>query len=414
MKKQTVLKATAVPVILAVGFLAMNALGSTERQSNRRAAEPEARAVETEQLSFGDLTLQLEGNGVVESERTLEVVSEASGRVLLAKNDLKDGTFVRAGEVVLRMDSRDVENDLYGMRSDFLNAVASVLPELQIDDTRIYRRWFDYFNSLDISKPVPELPEVTNPQEKIKISTKNIIGLYYEVRNQEILLSKYTIRAPFDGYISSNGVIEGSFVSMGQDLFTLEDPKNIVVTVPLLVEESQWIDFSTPPRVTIYADEGSDETMSGRITRKEAKVDRNSQTLNVYVTFSNDVLNPSFLPGSYVHVSIDGVTLRDVAPIPRHLLDPQGYAYTFNDGTLGRQQLELVAYQGDRAIVRRTAEETVIVTTILQKPLVGMDIRSMNMPELNGESGAGELAGEGEGDSGLAEQDAAGQVAVGG
>jgi RND family efflux transporter MFP subunit len=412
MKKSTVLRAAAVPAILAVGFVAMSALGSTERQSNRREVKPEARAVETELLAFGDITLQVEGDGVVESERTLEIVAEASGRVLFAKNDLKDGTFVSVGELVLQIDSRDVENDLYALRSDFLNAVASVLPELQLDDARIYKRWFDYFRSLDINSSVPELPEITNPQEKIKVSSKDIIGKYYAVRNQEILLSKHSIRAPFDGFISSNGVIENSFVSTGQHLFTLADPKNLVVTVPLLVGESQSIDFSAVPRVAVFADEGSDEVTYGRVTRKQTMVDRNSQTLNVYVTFKNNNLNPHFLPGSYVHVSIDGRVLHDVAPVRRHLLDAGDQVYTMKDGTLGRQQLEVVAYQGDLAIVRNSfADETAIVTTILQKPLVGMDIRSINMPELNPES---ELA-EDEAESGLAEKGAASEtVAAGG
>jgi multidrug efflux pump subunit AcrA (membrane-fusion protein) len=412
MKKSTVIKIAAVPAILAVGFIAMSALGSTERQSNRREVKPEARAVETELLVFGELTMQVEGDGVVESERTLEIISEASGRVLFAKNDLKDGTFVRQGELVLKIDSRDVENDLHALRSDFLNAVASVLPELQLDDARIYRRWFDYFRSLDINAPVPELPEITNPQEKIKVSTKDVIGRYFAVRNQEILLSKHTIRAPFDGYVSSSGVIENSFVSMGQHLFTLADPKNLVVTVPLAVEESEAIDFAPAPRVAIYADEGSEDVTYGRITRKETMVDRNSPALDVFVTFTNSNLNPHFLPGSYVHVSIDGRTLRDVAPVPRHLLDGQGQIYTMTDGTLGRQQLDIVAFQGDIAIVRNSMlEATAIVTTILQKPLVGMDIRSINMPELNADT---ELAEEAESESGLAEQSAADAVAAGG
>jgi multidrug efflux pump subunit AcrA (membrane-fusion protein) len=412
MKKSTVMKIGAVPAILAVGFLAMNALGSTERQSNRRDIKPEARAVETERLLFADVNLLVEGDGVVESERTLELVSEASGRVLFAKNDLKDGTFARAGEVVLRIDSRDVENDLYALRSDFMNAVASVLPELQLDDARIYRRWFDYFRSLDIDSPVPDLPEITNPQEKIKVSSKNIIGRYYEVRNQEIQLSKHTIRAPFDGYISSTGVIENSFVTMGQRLFTLADPKNLVITVPLLVEESEAIDFSSIPDVAIFADEGSQELMHGKITRKQTLVDRNSQTLNVYVTFRNNNLDPSFLPGSYVHVKISGKVMNDVAPVPRHLLDSEDHVYTMVDGTLNREQLQVVAYQGDVALVRNSSpDQLVLVTTILQKPLVGMSIRSTNMPELND---TGELAEDGDSEAGLAGQGASESVSAGG
>lgn len=402
MKKRTLVKVAVVPAILAVGFVAMQGLGSTQKQSNRRDAAPEARAVETQTLSFGDLTLRVEGDGVVESERTLPIIAEASGRVTFAKNDLKDGTYARSGEVVLKIDSRDVENDLLSLRSDFLNAVASVLPELRIDDARIYKRWFDYFNSLDINQPVPDLPEITNAQEKIKVSTKNIIGKYYEVRNQEILLSKHTVSAPFDGYVSSAGVIEGSFVSTGQQLLTLTDPKNLVVKTPLLIEESQSLDFSTAPRVTIYADQSSEDRLEGRITRKETKVDRNSQTLNVFVTFKNPGLSPRFLPGSYVHVKIDGKTLRDVAPLPRHLLDSEGYVFTMKEGRLERERLEAVAYQGDVAVVRNTVpEQTVIVTTILQKPLIGMTVRSINMPELNAE---GELAEQGESESDLAER----------
>ena len=408
MRKNTVLKVSAVPAILLVGVFAMQALGSTKREANKRETPPEARAVETQRVEFADLRLQVEGNGVVESERTLNMISEANGRVTFAKNDLKDGTFVRQGEMIVKIDSRDVANELYGLRSDFMNAVASVLPELRLDDARIYKRWFDYFNALDISTPIPELPEITNAQEKIKVSTKDIIGKYYSVRNQEILLSKHTISAPFDGYISSNGVIENSFVSTGQQLFTLTDPKNVVVSVPLMVQESQSIDFSSVPKVTIYADEGSEETKVGKILRKETMVDRNSQTVNVYVSFTNKKLDPNFLPGSYVHVAIQGKMLRGVAPVPRHLLDSQDFVFTMEDGALSRQQLEVVAYRGDQAIVRNTVPGgTVVVTTILQKPLVGMDVRSINMPELNpepelaedteaepGSDASAELAGE--------------------
>jgi multidrug efflux pump subunit AcrA (membrane-fusion protein) len=393
MKKTTVLKVISVPLILFAGVAAMQGLGSTQKESNKREIKPEARAVETELLAFGDLTLQLEGNGVIEWERMLDMVSEASGRVLFAKDNLKDGTFVRGGELVLKIDSRDVENNLFAMRSEFLNAVASVLPELQLDDARIYRKWFDYFNSLDINSQVPDLPEITNAQEKIKVSTKDIIGKYYAVRNQEILLSKFTIRAPFDGYITSNGVIESSFVTQGQHLFSLTDAENLVVTVPLLVEESRWIDFASAPRVAIYADEGSEEMKAGRITRKETNIDRNSQTLSVYVTFKNADLNPHFLPGNYVHVLIDGKRLQNVATVARHLLDNESNIYTMVEGTLGRQQLDVVAHQGNMAVVSNTVpDETVIVTTILQKPLVGMEIRSINMPEISPQPEEGDMA----------------------
>lgn len=379
-----ILKFASVPAILVLGVVAMAALGSTRKESNKRESRPEARVVETRRLAFDDVTLAVAGNGVIESERILDFVAEVPGRIVYAKNDLKDGTFVREGEVIVRIDSRDVENQLHGQRSDFMNAVASVLPELQLGDAKIWRKWFDYFNSLDIDRTLPDLPEITNAQEKIKVSSRDIIGKYYDVRNQEIRLARHTIRAPFTGYIDSGGVIENSVVSQGQTLLTISDAVNMVVAVPLLVSETRNIDFSPAPRVTLRAGEGL--TKTGRITRKRTAVERNSQTLDVFVTFANRDLDPHFLPGNYVDVEIEGRTLTDVATVSRHLLDGQSHVFTMANGKLDREQVNVVAYQGDMAVIENTLPAgTVLVTSVLQKPLVGMEIRSANMPQLNPE-----------------------------
>ena len=92
---------------------------------------------------------------------------------MFAKNDLKDGTFVKTGELILEIDSREVENRLYTLRSEFVNSVALVLPEIKIEDEKAYHKWYDYFRKLDIHQPTPELPDIANLQEKIKISTSN-------------------------------------------------------------------------------------------------------------------------------------------------------------------------------------------------------------------------------------------------
>ena len=96
LKKSTLIKIGSGVGIVVLGFLIMSVLGSTEKQSNKRELEPEVRLVETQSVNFDDLVLEIEGNGVIESKKTLNIVSEANGPVLYAKNDLKDGTFVRS------------------------------------------------------------------------------------------------------------------------------------------------------------------------------------------------------------------------------------------------------------------------------------------------------------------------------
>jgi len=379
LSKSTWIKIASTAGVILIGFFVMFSLGSTEKHSNHREVPPEVRLVETESVNFGDIVLEIEGNGVIQSQRTLNFISEASGVVLLAKNDLKDGTFVGAGEKILEVDSREVENTLYTLRSGFMNAIAAVLPEIKIEDIKAYNKWYNYFISLDIHKPTPELPEISNSQEKIKLSGREIFSKYYAVKNQEILLSKYRIVAPFSGYLKSQGIIEGSFVSKGQQLFYLSDAKNVEIVVPLLVDEVNLIDFSKAPTVKVYSDKNEEDILYGKIYRKETSLNRNSQTLNVYVTFTNNILNPYFLPGNYVSLKIKGKKLYDVAQIPRYVIDNEQFVPTMEDGKLAKQKVDVITIQGDMAIIKHTVSDDMkLVTTILQKPLIGMEIRSSN------------------------------------
>jgi len=375
-KKQKVLRILSVVGIIIVGFVGMNMLGSTEKESNKRVVEPEKRTVNIERVQFGDYTLQVLGNGIVSPKRTLNYISEANGRVIFAKNDLKNGTFVAKDELVVELDSREIENNLYSLRSDFMNSLASVIPDFKSYSEDIYNKWYNYFKNLDIHKEIPELPEITTSQEKIMISSRNIFTKYYDVKNQEILLSKYSIRAPFEGYIQSMGIIKNSFITRGQQLFILKDAKDLEISVPLLVEEANMIEFNKQPTVLISSD-NTDEQIRGRIVRRETNLERNSQTMNVYVAFRNDKLEPNFLPGNYVNVSIAGEKLSNVASIPRHLIRDNNGIYVMQDGKLAEEFVNVVAHQGDRAIVSKSFEEnTALITSILQKPLIGMEVES--------------------------------------
>lgn len=374
--KQKVLRTLSVVIIIIVGFVGMNMLGSTEQESNKREVEPEKRTVNIERVQFGDYTLKVLGNGVVSPQRTLNYISEANGRVTFAKNDLKSGTFVAKDELVVELDSREIENNLYSLRSDFMNSLASVIPDFKTHSEDVYNKWYTYFKNLDIHKEIPELPEITTSQEKIMISSRNIFKKYYDVKNQEILLSKYTIRAPFEGYIESMGIIENGFVTRGQQLFTLKDAKELEISVPLLVEEANMIEFSKQPTVTITSD-NTDTKITGRIVRRETNLERNSQTMNVYVTFRNDNLVPNFLPGNYVNVSIEGKKLHNVASVPRHLIRENNNVYVMKDGKLAEEFVKVVARQRDKAIISKSFDEnTALITSILQKPLIGMEVES--------------------------------------
>lgn len=378
MNKSKLKKIAVVVVILIIGFVGMTLLSNAENETQKRDVKPPIRVVNTDKLEFGSLNLEITGNGIVESKSILDVVSEVSGKIDFAKNNLKNGTFVKKGETVVKVDSREIENNLYSYRSDFITALASLLPDIKVESDELYKKWFDYFSIVDIHKSIPTLPEISNLHEKIKLSSRQIFTKYYAVKNQEILLSKHHISAPYTGYIKSKGIIEDSFISRGQILFTIEDAYNLEIGVPLLVDEFNQIQFNNGMDVEITSD-NSEKKLTGKLIRKDPVLDRNSQSLNIYIGFSNSAMIPEFLAGNYVNVKIIGKKLDNVTSIPRHLVDNENFVYTIKDGKLAREKVEIVEIQKGEVIVSNTFNDDLeIVTTILQKPLIGMQIKSLN------------------------------------
>ena len=71
--------------------------------------------------------------------------------------------------------------------------------------------------------------------------------------------------------------------------------------------------------------------------------------------------------------------MKNVAKIPRYVVDNENHVYTMEDGKLARRKVDVVTFQGDVAVIKNTVPEDMkIVTTIIQKPLVGMKIKSTN------------------------------------
>lgn len=84
-----------------------------------------------------------------------------------------------------------------------------------------------------------------------------------------------------------------------------------------------------------------------------------------------------FLPGNYVSTLIEGKKVSNVAQIPRNIIDNESRIYFIDNNKLQRANVEILAIQGEKAIIKQSfPSNTELVTTILQKPLVGMKIKS--------------------------------------
>jgi multidrug efflux pump subunit AcrA (membrane-fusion protein) len=308
------------------------------------------------------------------------MISEVQGIVTFAKNDLKSGTYVKKGEIICKIDPRLAENSYQSQYAEFMRVLILFLAYTNSESDDLYAKWSKYSNELDINKPIIDLPEFTDPRERNQAISNNILTQYYAVKNAEIALSKHIIFAPFDGYITSTGIVKDSYVNFGQKLVSLQDVTNIEISVPLLLEDARWIDFTLNPRVKVFWGNDADSWAYGKIYRKENQLNPTSQSINVFVSLDNKALNHNLFPGNYVRVMIEGIIVHNVATIPRNIVDNDNNIYFVDDSSkLGRIRVNIVSVQGDMVVVDKLQGDSIkIVTSILQKPLIGMLIEDVN------------------------------------
>ncbi len=365
--------------IIIFGIACMLLLGSTKPEANKRDIPPPVRQVQTASVIFSDQHIVIKGSGIINSRNELDIHSEVNGQVTYAKNHLRNGTYTEQDETLLEVDSRETRNDLYALRAGFLNVISSFLPHIKLEDSELFNKWNQYYSSLSIQDDIPELPAITSQREKLQVSTYNIFSQFYKVKNAELYLDKHRITAPFTGFITSESIVEGTLISPGTPLLTLRDVHHLEIAVPLLLEDYNWIDFDTDPSAKIYLDDQENQFVTGKIIRRDTHLTPDSQTLNVYISFENPELIPQLYPGNFVQVAIEGRLLSDVASIPRSIVFDQKFIYVYDEGKLARQEIRILALLQETAIIAHSIpDETILVTTVLQKPLIGMLIEPLS------------------------------------
>ncbi len=366
--------------ILLIGIASMAMLASTKEESKKKDVTQRVRKVATTELQFSDHTLLIHGNGSIESQHALDLVSLVGGQVTFSKDDLKSGMFVRAGEILLKVDDREAQNYTLQARSGLINSIVSLIPELGGNaQAKTYEKWNQYLESLGMSK-TPDLPEITDSQERIRVSMHNIFNQHAMVKNAEITLERHTIRAPFDGYLASDGAITGSWISPGQIAASVIDPFKLEIAVPLALSELELLSDEETPTAFIYPSEEPDKKLQGILRRQNAHIDKRSQTVTIHVELNNPDLDPAFLPGNYMDVYLQGIQLENVDLLPRDVVAPGPYIYTMEDTLLARYPVEILATEGDSVIIAQGdfSSGEKVITTLLQRPIIGMQIAPLD------------------------------------
>jgi membrane fusion protein (multidrug efflux system) len=297
----------------------------------------------TETVSYTEFAQSATANGNFEAVREVTLSAENSGRVTQVL--VKEGSFVRAGQVVARLDNEVPDAQLQSARS--------ALNQAKVDMERFEKAF--------------ESGGVTKKQlDDIRLQYANAEANYTAVRRS---LENTFVKAPIQGTINAKYIEVGSYVAPGNKMFDIVDISRLklVVSVP----ELQVVQLAVGQEVDVTTNVFPEVTYKGKVTFIAAKGD-NSLNYPVEIEVAN-------LEGKSLRAGMYGTArLSFGAQAPAMLVPRSAFYNGVNSNTVfvleqGKAKLRKVVAGrifGDRVEIREGLKEGEVVITSGQVNLV--------------------------------------------
>lgn len=310
-------------------------------------------------------------HGRVNAAQTYILSTEVAGRIMNTNVALKEGNTFRKGQRLIHIFDNDIVAALKSQKSSFMNTIASILPDVKIDYTSEYDKWYDFFKSVEIAKPLPNLPVIHSDQERFFLASRSLITEYFAIKQAEINLAKYNIYAPFNGTFKSVRLESGSIASPGTEIGVISRTDALEVEVEVEPANAKWI--KQGDKVNVVTESKDHSSITGYVIRKAKIVDQQSQTIKIYVRIhpkSNDLI----YEGQFVYAEFKGDELKNVVELPREAITNSKYIFIVKDNRLHQKEIDVIKTNGDSYYIQGLSSEDVIVMESIFNGKEGMKV----------------------------------------
>ncbi|WP_405208665.1 efflux RND transporter periplasmic adaptor subunit [Aquimarina sp. LLG6339-5] len=355
-------------VIVGLGILTFNLLNQENTKDTKDTiVKSPVIAIKVKPVRLCNIPYVIEATGTLQAKEKIEIYSEVQGVLQKTNTAFKIGNRFIRGKVLIAMDSQEHAAQIKAARSDLMNQIAAMLPDMEIDYPHIYKKWEIYLEDLNVNSTTPELPELSSNKEKLFISGKNIYSTYYNIRNLEERLDKYDIKAPFNGIVTESNIRVGALIRSGQKIGEFVDDSKFELQLSIPASENQFLEKGT--KVTLETIDNS-QSFSGVVTRINGKINQDTQAVIVIVEVSDQRLKD----GQYLTAQIHGGDVANVFTIDNALILENNMIYVVKENLLELKPIEIVNYQGDITVVSGLEEETLIANQSIANSYPGMPV----------------------------------------
>ncbi|MFH6768776.1 HlyD family efflux transporter periplasmic adaptor subunit [Gaetbulibacter aquiaggeris] len=364
--RKIILSVIGVLVIIGSILLAKSLIASKNKP--KPVLEKVVKTVFIDTVKNGQIQIEIPGNGSLVAKRRVEIYSEVQGIFKTSNVLFKPGQKYNAGQSLINLDASEYYATVQSAKSNLYNAIAAIMPDLRLDFPEIYQKWQNYLNAFDLSKSAPQLPEMSSEKENYFITGRGIVSSYYNLKNLEQRLAKYTIRAPFTGILTEALVTEGTFIRNGQKLGEFIDPSEYEMEVAISKSFASLLKVGEEVQLTNM---DKTNTYIGKISRVNGSIDQATQTITTYI----DVKDPNLKEGLYLEANIKGETVEDAIEIDRNLLLEDNQIFILTNGMLNAISVTPVYFSDTKVVLKEVPNGTIILKRPVPGAYVGMLVK---------------------------------------
>ena len=271
MKRWLLLIAVVVALVVLIGGVK----GYGVYKMFKGAHDPQRFTVSTAKAQYQDWLPQLGAVGSLRAERGADLSAEVGG--IVDEIQFDSGDSVQVGRPLLRLRAAD---DLAHLES--LRATAALA------ETN-YQRDKAQLEAQAISQAVLDSDAATLRSARAQVA------------EQQALVAKKFVRAPFAGQIGIRAVDLGQYLAPGTKIATLQQLDPIFVDFSL--PQQSLAQIHVGQKVQVIADVLPDKSFAGEITALDPQVDTDTRNVKVRARLKNP--EHELLPGMYTNVSVE-------------------------------------------------------------------------------------------------------------
>ncbi len=260
--------------------------------------KPTAQVVTAIKATVSEWQPQLTSVGTLVPVRGVDVTTEIAG--LVRQVHFKSGDEVKAGQVLFEMNA---DSDIAQLRA--LQAAADL-------SASVLKR-----DKLQFAAQAISQAQLDNDDADLK-SRKALVA------QQQAVVDKKTIRAPFAGKLGITAVNPGQYLNPGDKLVTLQTIDTVYID--FFVPQKQLAGLSIGQKLSLTSDAYPGVAFPGKVTSISPKVDAATRNVQVEATVPN--AKRQLLPGMFANVSLDQGDQKKYLTLPQTSITYNPYGST--------------------------------------------------------------------------------------